>query len=178
MLERFVCLQKVFRKREHDSKAAGNDIADVAENGELEFVLFSGKRVIGKLGRNCDQRSAQLFDLRQNPLQSPQFDVAVGAPSTTIKGDHHGAFVQHSLQSDGGTVRIHQNEVFDPISFFHRSRADAATSELVCCAVHDFELFGRQDVIPIVIASFIELACSILKPNWSCAFSPEQRFGL
>ena len=85
----------------------------------------------------------------------------VRSRTRTIKGDHHGAFVQHSLQPDGGTVRIHQNEVFDLISFLHRSRADAAASELVCCAVHDFELFGRQDVIPIVIASFIELACRL-----------------
>lgn len=107
MVERFICLQKFFRKREHNSKAAGNDVADVAENRELQVVfLFSGERVIWKLGRNCDERSTKLFNLRQNPQEFSKFDVAVWAPSAAIKGDHHGTFVQHSLEPDGGTVRI------------------------------------------------------------------------
>ena len=67
----------------------------------------------------------------------------------------------HPLQSDGGTVRIHQNEVFDPISFVNGGLDGDATNEFVRRASMIFSFSAGHHVIPIVIASCIELVCCV-----------------
>src|SRR5262249_17002575 len=61
----------------------------------LKFVFLpSAECIVRDLRRNCHDLRAERFQLRKAPLESPQVNIAVGAPATLI--EYHGLQISES----------------------------------------------------------------------------------
>jgi hypothetical protein len=92
--------------------------------------------VLGTLGRDRDQRGAELDDLRQGRLQSYQLCVAVRSPPSAIERDHEGAAGQQRARRNWLAIGAGQREVGHPAPWLQDPGGGAGRAQLVDGAVH------------------------------------------
>src|SRR6185437_6946759 len=86
VLEALVEFDKVVRQRKPQPEGRGDATLLIAQDGKGQMMLALGLAAVGRrLGRDGDEAGTTSLDLRPCHLKGLQFQIAVGAPGTTIE---------------------------------------------------------------------------------------------